>query len=73
MRPGAASFSMARANNRVRGIVGVYGANAVMVLGFSHLFLEQYGIVGVGLAWVISQTVIMAVLMLLARFQPPPA
>ncbi len=67
----AVYISMARANNRVRGIVGVYGANAVMVLGFSHLFLAQYGIVGVGLAWVISQTVIMAALMLLARFQPP--
>lgn len=67
----AVYISMARANNRIRGIVGVYAANAVMVLGFSNLFLSQYGIVGVGLAWLISQTVIMVVLMLLSRFQVP--
>ncbi|MCA0453698.1 MAG: polysaccharide biosynthesis C-terminal domain-containing protein [Chloroflexi bacterium] len=67
----AVYISMARANNRIRGIVGVYGANAVMVLGLSHIFLPEHGIVGVGLAWAISQTVIMVVLMLLARFQKP--
>lgn len=65
----AVYISMSRANNRVRGIVGVYGANALMVLGLSHVFLSQYGIVGVGMAWVISQVVIAFVLWTIARFQ----
>jgi O-antigen/teichoic acid export membrane protein len=60
---------LARIQNRMRGVVGVYGANAVMVLGLSILFMPNYGITGVGLAWVISQTTIAAVVFLLPRLR----
>lgn len=58
---------MARAQNRVWGIIGVYGSNAVMVMGLSIVFLQRFGITGIGLAWVISQTVIALVLVLLPK------
>jgi O-antigen/teichoic acid export membrane protein len=65
----AVYLSMARTNNRIRSIVGVYGANALLVLGLSHFFLPVYGIAGVGLAWVISQTTIALIIMARQRFQ----
>ncbi len=58
---------IARAQNRVWSIIGVYGANAVIALGLSFLFLPRYGITGIGLAWLISQTSIAAVLIILPR------
>jgi len=60
---------LARIQNRMRGVVGVYAANAIMVLGLSITFLPHYGITGVGLAWVISQTTIAAVLFLLPKLR----
>jgi O-antigen/teichoic acid export membrane protein len=65
----AVFISMARTNNRVASIVAVYGANAFLVLGLSHFFLPLYGIAGVGLAWVISQTTIALTLMAQTRLQ----
>jgi O-antigen/teichoic acid export membrane protein len=59
----AVYLSMARTNNRIRSIVGVYGTNAFLVLGLSHIFLPIYGIAGVGLAWVISQSSIALAIM----------
>lgn len=58
---------MARAQNRNWSIVGVYGANALIVLGLSVLFLPRFGITGIGLAWVISQTLIALTLLVLPR------
>ena len=68
----AVYVSMARTNNRVASIVAVYGANAFLVLGLSHFFLPIYGIAGVGLAWVISQTAIALTLMVKTRLQAKP-
>lgn len=65
----AVYISMARATNRMRGIVGVYGVNAILVLGLSHVLLTQYGIVGVGIAWALSQSLIALTLMGLARLR----
>ena len=52
----------ARAQSRILKVVWVYGANAVMVVGISLLLLRPLGITGIGLAWLISQTVIALVL-----------
>jgi O-antigen/teichoic acid export membrane protein len=51
-------IGLARVQNRIAGIIAVYGANALFVLGLSTLLLPSLGISGVGFAWVISQTVI---------------
>jgi hypothetical protein len=40
------------------------------VLGFSHLFLQSSGIVGVGEAWVLSQSIIAVVLFTWQRLKP---
>jgi O-antigen/teichoic acid export membrane protein len=58
---------IARAQNRLKSIVAVYGANAVLVLAFSALFMPSFGITGVGLAWVISQTSIAVVIFALSK------
>jgi O-antigen/teichoic acid export membrane protein len=63
---------LARVQNRIWSVVFVYGANAVMVLGLSVLFLPHFGITGVGLAWVISQTSIALVLASLPKFKRVP-
>jgi O-antigen/teichoic acid export membrane protein len=60
---------VARAQNRVWSIIGVYGANAVIALGLSFLFLQRYGITGIGLAWLISQTCIAAALLILPKLK----
>jgi O-antigen/teichoic acid export membrane protein len=60
---------LARVQNRIWSVVYVYGANAVMVLGLSIVFLPLFGITGVGLAWVISQTSIALVLLSLPKLK----
>lgn len=54
---------MARARSQVKGVIAVYGANALMVLALSFILLQIYGIAGVGLAWLISQSLIAGVLL----------
>ena len=66
----AVFISLSRTRNNNAGIVAVYGANAFMVLGLSHFFLPTHGIVGVGEAWLISQTVIALTLFLWERLKP---
>jgi O-antigen/teichoic acid export membrane protein len=58
---------IARVQNRVWSIIGVYGANAIIALGLSFLFLPRFGITGIGMAWLISQTLIAAVLFMLPK------
>lgn len=60
---------LARVHNRIYSVVGVYLANAVMVLGLSVVLLPLMGITGVGLAWVISQTLIALILSTLPKFK----
>jgi len=66
----AVFISLSRTRNNIAGIVGVYGANAFMVLGLSHFLLPTHGIVGVGEAWVISQTIIALTLFTWGRLKP---
>jgi O-antigen/teichoic acid export membrane protein len=58
---------MARAQNRIRGVIGVYGANALLVLGLGYLLLQRFGITGIGLACVSSQTLIALTLYVLPK------
>jgi O-antigen/teichoic acid export membrane protein len=55
---------IARAQNRVWSIIGVYGANAIIALGLSFFLLPHMGITGIGVAWLITQTGIAAVLII---------
>jgi O-antigen/teichoic acid export membrane protein len=50
--------ALARVRSNIRMVIFVYAANAILVLGLSFVLLGPLGITGVGLAWLISQTVI---------------
>jgi O-antigen/teichoic acid export membrane protein/aminoglycoside phosphotransferase (APT) family kinase protein len=51
-------ISVARVQRRVRAIVIVLAALCALVLILSHILLQRYGITGVGVAWLVSQTII---------------
>jgi len=53
-------LSVARVRNRVGTIVVVQGALSVLALGLSYPLLHRYGIMGVGIAWLSSQTLVAA-------------
>lgn len=61
-------IAVARVTQRIRHIIFVYGANALMVLVLSYLYLRGLGITGVGLAWLISQTLIASVVLVQNKF-----
>ena len=48
--------SVARVRRHMKVVVYVQVASCVLVLTLSHFLLDLYGIVGVGLAWLVSQT-----------------
>lgn len=60
-------IGLARVKNQIGGIIMTNGAIAVLVLGLSYVFLKSYGIAGVGLAWLVSQTAVAAFLLLTQR------
>jgi O-antigen/teichoic acid export membrane protein len=51
-------IALARVHNRVAGIIAVQAVACVLVLGLSYPLLEIYGITGVGIAWLTSQTIV---------------
>ena len=53
-----------RVRNRVAGIIIIQGALCALVLGLSVRLLPVYGIAGIGIAWLASQTVIAAGLLI---------
>jgi hypothetical protein len=55
-------ISVARVQRRVRAIVIVLAALCALVLSLSHILLQRYGITGVGVAWLVSQTIIAGIL-----------
>ena len=57
-------FGVARIRDRVGAIIATQVPLAVLVLGLSATFLPWFGLEGVGIAWLIAQTVIAAVLFL---------
>ncbi len=62
-------LSLERARRRIAPIVLVQAALCVIVLALGYVLLGRYGISGIGLAWLISQTVVAAFL-LLTRLRP---
>lgn len=58
-----------RLQHRFRWIVMIQGFFAVLALGLSYFLLPREGITGVGIAWLVSQT-ILAGLILLKEFGP---
>lgn len=53
-------ISIARVRDRVAAIVLLHGAFCALVLGLSFIFLQSYGITGVGFAFLASETILAA-------------
>jgi len=53
-------LSVARVRNRFGAIVAVQAALCALTLGLSYPLLHLYGIIGVGIAWLSSQTLVAA-------------
>jgi hypothetical protein len=74
----ATAANVARVERKLSRVIAIYGTLSVMVLGMSWLLLEQIGIVGVGVAWLIAQSIVCtailapALLGRLARQIPSP-
>ena len=56
-------LSMARVKRDVRALFFVLSGLSVLVLGLTHVFLGVYGIMGIGLAWLLAQSAVMIVLL----------
>ncbi len=57
----ATFVSVARVKKYMKSIVVVLGTLCTLLLGSSYVLLKVYGIVGVGIGWVISETLVAAV------------
>jgi O-antigen/teichoic acid export membrane protein len=55
-------LSMARLQNRMGTVMIVQGAVCFLMLGLSYLFMQWWGITGVGAAWLATQSVLAIVL-----------
>lgn len=55
--------SMARVQRRIRSVFIVFVALCTLVLIFAHLFSSRYGVTGVGLAYLLAQSVVALVLL----------
>ena len=55
-------FGIARTQRSVGGIIVVHASLFIMNLILSYFFLDRFGITGVGIAWLISQSVVAVVL-----------
>ena len=62
-------LSVARVRNRVGAIIVVQAALCALALGLSYPLLHRYGIMGVGIAWLTSQTLVAAGIVL-AHLRP---
>lgn len=62
-------ISIARVQRRLWALVTVLAILCTLVLALSYILLRLYGIIGVGLAWLISQTLV-AVVLWLFQLQP---
>lgn len=56
--------SVARVRRKVLNILLVYGALCTVVLGCSYLLLSSHGIQGVGVAWLLGQSLVAGTLLL---------
>lgn len=55
--------SIARVQRRIRSVFFVFAALCTLVLIFAYLFSSRYGVTGVGLAWLLAQSVVALVLL----------
>src|SRR6185312_2713223 len=55
--------TIARIQRRMSAVVTLALISCALILGLSHVLLRVYGITGVGLTWLVSQTLIAAVLL----------
>jgi O-antigen/teichoic acid export membrane protein len=55
-------FGIARVHRSVGGVIAVHASLFIMNLTLSYVFLNMFGITGVGIAWLISQVVVAFVL-----------
>lgn len=55
-------FGIARVHRSVGGVIAVHASLFLMNIMLSYYFLSGFGITGVGIAWLISQTVVALVL-----------
>ncbi|MGH2345974.1 MAG: lipopolysaccharide biosynthesis protein, partial [Chloroflexota bacterium] len=56
--------SISRVRRNMKAVVKLQLASCVLVLTLSHFLLEIYGIVGVGMAWLASQTLLAVILLM---------
>lgn len=60
----AIAISIARVQRRMAAVVAMQASLSALVLALSAILLGRYGITGVGLAWLIGQSVVAAVVVL---------
>ena len=63
----SSALATARVQRRMRMLFGVPAAIAVIVIGMSWMLAPTWGLTGVGLSWLIGQTVVAAVLLVQGR------
>ena len=51
-------ISLARVENRAGVVAIIQGAQAMLGLGLAALFIGLWGLAGVGMAWLVSQSVV---------------
>jgi O-antigen/teichoic acid export membrane protein len=62
-------FGIARIRRSVGGVIVVHASLFLMNIGLSYFFLNKFGITGVGIAWLISQSV-MALVLFFTQLRP---
>ena len=62
-------FGIARIRRSVGGVVVVHASLFLMNIGLSYFFLNKFGITGVGIAWLISQSA-MALVLFFTQLRP---
>jgi O-antigen/teichoic acid export membrane protein len=59
----ALSMGFSRVRRQMRWVIAVQAAMCLLMLSLSYVLIQLYGITGVGLAWLISQSVVAAVVL----------
>lgn len=54
-------INIARVQRRMSRVVMIFASQSALVLGLTWVWVRPYGLVGVGLAWVVSQSVVAAI------------
>jgi hypothetical protein len=62
-------LNIARVRRRMLSVVAILSTISVLTLTFSYVLMGEYGITGIGLAWLISQTAVAAYLLFGTRLR----